>query len=229
MSQTSTLMREGERVDDVRAYFERAAGSFDQLYGEDAQSAFARWMNRQFRSDIVGRFVYTCEHIEGVRAESVLDVGCGSGRYLAAFAKLGVERMVGIDLSQPMLDLAARYIADANHTNTQLIRTDFDVFESDERFDVVVAMGYFDYQQDPATVLRKMRGFARHSVIASFPSKHWFRTPLREVRYRVKNCPVYFYDSPAIDRIAGQAGFQSVATSKLPGAGMDYVSVFRVA
>jgi hypothetical protein len=40
---------------------------------------------------------------------------------------------------------------------------------------------------------------------------------------------VYFYDSSSIDRIAVQAGFQSVTTTKLPGAGMDYVSVFRVA
>jgi len=223
-----TTPHESERVGDVRAYFERAAGSFDQLYGEEAQSPFSRWMNRQFRSDIVGRFVFTCEHIKKSGARSVLDVGCGSGRYLAAFAKLGVERMVGIDLSQPMLDLSAKYIAAVGHTGTQLVRADFDTFLSEERFDVVVAMGYFDYQPDPVSVLRRMRGFGKNSVIASFPSRHWFRTPLRQIRYRLKNCPVYFYDSSFIDSIAAQAGFQSVATTKLPGAGMDYVSVFRV-
>ena len=185
-------------------------------------------MNRQFRSDIVGRFVYTCEHIKNSDAESVLDVGCGSGRYLAAFAKLGVKRMVGIDLSQPMLDLAAQYVVEVGHSNTQLVRTDFDTFVSDERFDVVVAMGFFDYQPDPVSVLRKMRGLARHSVIASFPSRHWLRTPVRQVRYHLKNCPVYFYDSAKIDRIAKHAGFHSLETTKLPGAGMDFVSVMRV-
>ncbi len=224
-----TASQNSERVDDVRSYFERAAGSFDQLYGEEAQSRFSRWMNRQFRSDIVGRFVFTCEHVKESRAESVLDVGCGSGRYLAAFAKLGVERIVGIDLSQPMLDLSAKYVAEFGHTDTQLVLADFDTFASTERFDVVVAMGFFDYQPDPVSVLRKMRGYSRSSVIASFPSRHWFRTPLRQIRYRMKNCPVYFYESSSIDRIAIEAGFQFVVTTKLPGAGMDYVSVFHVA
>ena len=223
-----TASRDNERVGDVRAYFERTAGAFDQLYGEEGQSSFSRWMNRRFRSDIVGRFVFTCEHVRKLQARGVLDVGCGSGRYLAAFAKLGVERMVGLDLSQPMLDLAARYVSEAGHANTQLVKADFDTFSSEERFDVVVAMGFLDYQPDPVSVLRKMRGFARHSVVASFPSRHWLRTPLRQMRYRLKNCPVYFYEPAMIDRIANEAGFHSTETTKLPGAGMDFVSVMNV-
>ena len=221
--------RGSKRVGDVRAYFERTAGAFDRLYGEEAQSSLTRWMNRRFRSDIVGRFVFTCEHIKNSRVRSVLDVGCGSGRYLAAFAGIGVNRMVGVDLSQPMLDLAARYVTATGHENTQLVRADFDAFETEEKFDTVVAMGYYDYQPDPVAVLRKMRGMARLSVVASFPSRHWLRTPLRQLRYRLKKCHVYFYDSAMIENIARQAGFLSVETTKLPGAGMDFVSVMHVA
>lgn len=214
-----------EHVGDVRAYFERSAETFDQLYGEEKQSPFWRWVNRRFRSDIIGRFVFTCEHVKALQAKSVLDIGCGSGRYLAAFAKLGVERMVGIDLSQPMLGLAAQYLTETRNKNTDLVCADFDNFSSDEKFDVVIAMGFFDYQPDPVTVLRKMRSFATHSVVVSFPSRHWLRTPLRRMRYRIKNCPVYFYNQEDVIRIAQESGFVSVETTKLSGAGMDYVSV----
>lgn len=221
--------RDAAPAADVRAYFERAADSFDKLYNEEGQTPFWRWVNSRFRTDIVARFLHTCSHISDVKAQSVLDVGCGSGRYLAAFAQLGVRRLVGIDLSQPMLDLAHRQIDGVNHRNTDLICANFDDFATDEKFDVVVAMGFFDYQVDPVSVLSKMRRLARHSVIASFPSRHWFRTPFRRVRYRLKRCPVYFYGHEQIAEIAEQAGYAYIETTKLPGAGMDYVSVLHVA
>ena len=220
--------REEESIDDVRSYFERAAGSFDRLYSEDKQSPFWRWLNRRFRSDIVGRYLRTCRHITETQAQSVLDVGCGSGRYLAAFAELGVKRMVGIDLSQPMLDLAGEQLRAAGHPNTDLIRVNFDDFKTDERFDVVLAMGFFDYQADPVRVLKKMRTLAGHSVIASFPRRHWFRTPLRRFRYWLKRCPVYFYDRETVLRFSEEAGFATVEATRLSGAGMDIVAVMRV-
>lgn len=215
-------------VADVRTYFERAADSFDKLYNEDGQTPFWRWVNRHFRSDIVARYIQTCDHISHSRARSVLDVGCGSGRYLAAFAGMGVDRLVGIDLSQPMLDLALQQITSVGHRNTDLICANYDDFTPDEQFDVVVAMGFFDYQTNPVAVLERMRSMASHSVIASFPSRHWFRTPLRQIRYKLKKCPVYFYNPEQIAEIAERSGYAYVETTKLPGAGMDYVSVLRV-
>jgi ubiquinone/menaquinone biosynthesis C-methylase UbiE len=217
-----------DSIADVRSYFERAAGSFDRLYSEKEQTPFWRWINRKFRSDIVGRFLRTCEHVRDSRAKSVLDVGCGSGRYLDAFAEMGVERLVGIDLSQPMLDLAGERLRAGGHRNAELVRADFEQFTTDERFDVVVAMGFFDYQSNHVGVLKRMRLLARHSVIASFPRRHWFRTPLRRFRYWLKRCPVHFYDDPAVRMMGTQAGFAAVETMRLPGAGMDIVTVFSV-
>ena len=187
-----------------------------------------RWINRTFRSDIADRYLTTINHVAEVHAGSVLDIGCGSGRYLAAFARLGVRRLVGIDLSQPMLDLARRQIETTGHASTDLICGDFELHRFDEQFDVVVAMGFFDYQADSAALLAKMRSMARHSVITSFPSRHWLRTPLRQVRYRLKNCPVHFFDFDRIAAVAAKAGFSDVEIVKLPGAGMDYVAILRV-
>ena len=92
-------------------------------------------------------------------------------------------------------------------------------FQVSESFDVVIAMGFFDYVQSPVPVLQRMAGFARHSVIASFPSISWYRTPIRKVRYFFKRCPVYFYRSSEIDFLGKAAGFARTEIVKIEGAG----------
>ncbi len=212
----------------VQAYFERAAEDFDRLYAPSKQSAFMRWVNRQFRSDIAGRFLATLDLAERIGARSVLDVGCGSGRYLAALGATGVKRMVGVDVSDAMIELARKETEGLNSTDVELIRTDFMPWQTKETFDLVIGMGLYDYVVNPLTMLKRMRGLSNDAVIVSFPSRHWFRTPLRQIRYYLKRCPVYFYDRETIESLGREAGFASTEVTKLDGAGMDYVAVFRV-
>lgn len=209
------------------AYFDRKAELFDSLYTLDKTSAFMRFMNRHFRSDIYERFLLTVNHVKAVRAQSVLDVGIGSGRYASGYVESGVKRVVGVDISSGMLDLARSYVEQFNSSNTnfEFALTDIDAFDTAEKFDVVVAMGFFDYISEPIGSLRKLRDFCNHSVIASFPSISVYRTPLRKVRYAIKKCPVYFYRVEQIERLAKEAGFSGCTVTKIRGAGMDYVAV----
>ena len=62
--------------------------------------------------------------------------------------------------------------------------------------------------------------------MASFP-RYRVRTPIREVRYRLKRCPVYFYDDRHVHALGAAAGFASTEVDKIPGAGMDYFVTFR--
>ncbi|MBD3298306.1 MAG: methyltransferase domain-containing protein [candidate division Zixibacteria bacterium] len=213
---------------DVRAYFERAAERFDRLYTEERQTPFMRWVNARFRRDIAERYLQTLELAERVRPDSVLDVGCGSGRYLAALAEHGVPHLVGVDLSEPMLAIARRETEHSNGAMVELHCADYMTWTSGEARDMVIAMGLFDYVDDPRAMLERMRRDATRAVIASFPSKHWFRTPLRKVRYRIKKCPVYFYDPETIKQLGHDAGYARVDVEKIRGAGMDYVATFWV-
>lgn len=81
-------------VAEVRTYFERTADSFDRLYDEDGQPLFWRWINRHFRLDIAARYIQTDDHIMQSSARSVLDLGCGSGRYRAAPGRPGPCRQI---------------------------------------------------------------------------------------------------------------------------------------
>jgi 2-polyprenyl-3-methyl-5-hydroxy-6-metoxy-1,4-benzoquinol methylase len=217
-------------TDNVRDYFTRAAATFDSLYAEREMRSLERAINHRFRRDIYERFLLTMEHAQGYRLKSALDVGCGSGRYLVSLLEAGFDRLVGIDLSPTMIELARAHI-DKLHGVTgtyELITGDFLEYQSDEVFDFVIAQGVFDYVNDPVTFLHRMRGMAKHSVVASFPSISMYRTPIRKLRYRIKRCPVYFYERPQISSFASAAGFSRCEIVKIKGAGQDYFVSFFV-
>lgn len=209
------------------AYFDRKAELFDSLYSLDKTTPFMRFMNKHFRRDIYERYLLTVNHVKAVKAQSVLDVGVGSGRYATGYAEAGVKRVVGVDISSSMLDLAREHVKQLNGSQTkfEFVLSDIDAYQTADRFDVVVAMGFFDYISEPVPSLKKLREFCTHSVIASFPSISFYRTPLRKVRYAIKKCPVYFYRVEQIERLAHEAGFSNCQVTKIKGAGMDYVAI----
>jgi 2-polyprenyl-3-methyl-5-hydroxy-6-metoxy-1,4-benzoquinol methylase len=61
----------------LRGHFNRHAAEFDVLYDSKRQTALGRWLNRRFRSDVVGRYNAALHHVQETEAKSVLDVGCG--------------------------------------------------------------------------------------------------------------------------------------------------------
>ena len=210
------------------AYFDRKGDLFDSLYSPDHVSPVMRFLNRHFRSDIYERYRLTMEHLKATGAASLLDIGIGSARYAEGYLNAGVNRIVGVDISSTMLEIARKHVQGLPDADAKIefVLSDINEFESQEKFDVVVAMGFFDYTPDPVKCLSRMRSFSSHSVIASFPSISVYRTPIRKIRYQVKNCPVYFYRRGEIERISVESGFSKCQISKIRGAGMDYVAVF---
>lgn len=210
----------------LRAHFNRHADEFDRLYDPKRQTVFGRWLNRQFHSDIVNRYLAALDHVRGSGAKSVLDVGCGPGHYLAALAEMGITRIVGIDASEEMINLARQQPALVDRSGIEIVHSDYCVWQTAEKFDVVLAMGFFDYTGAPAPLLGRMREHSRHSVFASFPSHHWFRTPFRWTRRRLQGTKVYFYSDLDIAQIGHDAGFKKLEIVQLPGAGMNRVAAF---
>jgi 2-polyprenyl-3-methyl-5-hydroxy-6-metoxy-1,4-benzoquinol methylase len=214
-------------IANVRRYFTGAAVSFDSLYVEDGNS-LSRFINRRFRRDIYERFALSLGHVRKFNLNSILDVGCGSGRYAAALAQLGVKRIVGLDVSEGMIALAERKASGERRPGRALefVRGSFMEFEDKEHFELVLAMGFFDYVEDALPVLARMESLATHSVIASFPSISWYRTPIRKTRYLVKRCPVYFYQRAQIEELGRAAGFAQADVNKIEGDGQDYFVTF---
>jgi ubiquinone/menaquinone biosynthesis C-methylase UbiE len=205
-------------------YFEDHAARFDSLYHEGRP--LHRAFNRVFRKAIYERFAITFERSAPIAGRSVLDVGCGSGRYAIEYARRGAARVVGLDYSENMLTLA-RQLAQAGGVADccEFVHGDFADFRSDEPFDLSIAIGVFDYQPRPVEFLRHMAEVTRSRVIGTFPGRSTIRMPLRKFRYWMSDCPVLFYREAEVRAIAHAAGFARCEIVPIHSSGTGFVLV----
>jgi SAM-dependent methyltransferase len=143
-------------------------------------------------------------------APTVLDVGGGSGRIGELILEEGASRYVDVDLSDTMLDLA-RDRLQRFEDRVELVQADFLTTPLEGPFDVVLALGYFDYIEDAAAHTRLIGEVCSGSAIASFPRWSWTKGPVRKLRYEVINsCPIYDYDRDGIRTLFDEAGFARI-------------------
>jgi 2-polyprenyl-3-methyl-5-hydroxy-6-metoxy-1,4-benzoquinol methylase len=213
-------MRSLERVHD---YFNREADRFDAIYGRD-KPLRQRLGDSLFRRVILERYSLVVNAI-GAPGASVLDVGCGPGRYGIELARRGATRCVGVDVAAAMIEIAKREAAHAGVAGAcEWHLSDFLSFAPSCRFDAVVAMGYFDYLEDPLPHLSKMIHHARGRVFATFPKRWTVRTGLRVMRFRLARGFVRFYSRREVVTLFRQAG--QIACLSLVDLGRDYVAIY---
>jgi ubiquinone/menaquinone biosynthesis C-methylase UbiE len=209
-------------------FFNEFADTFDTFYDGKRNPAM-QWVDQRFRRDMFQRFALTFEFLGNLQGKRVLDVGCGSGPYIAEALRRGAGQVTGIDPAPRMLELAGRRVAGmAMQDRVQLIEGYFPQVGPAEPLDMAIVMGVMDYIDDAAHFLRSLRSVITEKAAISFPSVHWFRTPFRRVRYRVRRCPVYFYRRADIEMLVRELDVADYRLMKIPGAGMDYVLCLSV-
>lgn len=209
----------------VEAYFHSRAEQFHALYGP--QPRWQRWWNQTFRAGLYERTALTLDQLRDLQDFSVLDVGCGSGRNSILFAEAGARRVLGIDIASNMIDLANQIAAESRAAaKLAFAKDDFFTASFGEKFDVCLALGFFDYVHDPVPALRRMAGLADHKVIASFPGISLLRAPLRKLRYKLRGCPVYFYSRKGVEKSFSEAGLPNCKI--IPYASSGWLAVAAV-
>jgi phosphatidylethanolamine/phosphatidyl-N-methylethanolamine N-methyltransferase len=92
--------------------------------------------------------------------DEILEVGIGTGLTTTLYPS--ECRVMGIDLSEPMLREAARHVDSHGRTNVRLWRMDAsNLAFPDESFDVVYAAYVISVVPDPVVALREMRRVCR--------------------------------------------------------------------
>ena len=173
----------------VKRFFDDYAREFDDIYDETGG-----FVNRYLRRSLYDRYGYVLKAAEGLLdGFSLLDIGCGSGRYIDALAGR-TGKIVAVDFAQAMLDILAKNAEAGGYAQkTSTICGDFLASDIEGDFDLVLAVGYFDYIRNAKEHLRKMIELTGGDLIASFPKRWHILTPQRKVRYLLSGCPVYFY------------------------------------
>jgi len=187
----------------VRNRFRTKAREFDDLYEDE------RPLVRLLRPGLFRRRQLAVDTVCSYRAPRVLDVGCGSGRIGEFVLEAGVPRYVGIDFSEPMIELA-RARLERFGERVELVTDDFITAPLDGRFDVVLALGLFDYLPDATRFARRMFDLCVDGgcMVGSFPAWSLIKGPVRKLRYEwIGDCPIFNYDREGLERMLRETGF----------------------
>lgn len=197
----------GQDLAKQKEYWDREVTEFDSIYSH-GKSKLSNWVDATFRWDMYARFEYTMEHAQPIEGRSILDVGCGTGRYALEFARRGAQ-VTGIDIAANMVQVCETRAREQGLSDRcKFIVSDLLALEPSDPFDVCVGIGLFDYIREPLPVLCKMRAVTRDRAIISLPRFWTWRAPVRRVRLALRGCPVFFYTKERIDRLIQQAGFR---------------------
>jgi len=88
---------------------------------------------------------------------TILDVGCGTGRYFPFFAMLGARSQVGVDIGERLLSLCRQRNAAVHLVHSDTARLPF----ADQSFDVVLSMGLIEHFRDPVPILAEFTRLVR--------------------------------------------------------------------
>ena len=192
----------------VRDHFHEDAERFDSIY-KTKKGIFARFVDDYWRGVVQKRLEINVEKLEPLAGKSVLDVGCGSGRFCFEYAKGGATRVLGVDFAPAMIDIAnnlAKEMGVDQQCEFRVGAYPDVVKEIDLPFDASTANGFFDYIAEPVPIIAKMREMTRGKVIMSFPKAVEFRVPLRRLRFWMKGTPLFLYREEQVKKILADAG-----------------------
>lgn len=174
-------------------YFHRRIQDFDDIYRDDKKGLLSL-LNKTIRASVRIRFDLAFDILGDLAGKSVLDIGCGSGRYMFRAAQNNANSIVGIDAARGALEEARKIATNLGiEKNMEFMEGDFLDCAPDRKFDVVFAVGYFDYIFDPVTHLKKMIDLSEGIVYASFPKRWSVLSGIRKLRLTLNRCPVRFY------------------------------------
>ena len=214
-----------KRMLEQKDFWDAESERFDAIYSHK-KSRFAVLLDKSFRWAMYRRFEFTLKQSEPIHAKTFLDVGCGTGRYSLELARRGAISVVGIDVSERMIEVCNRRAKKENiEDRTRFILTDIMEYEPDEAFDICIGMGVLDYIKNPLPTLTRIRGLTREKAFLSFPVLWSWRTLPRKLRLGLNRCPVYFYTRRRIYGLLTDAEFKRIIIKKM--GPMYFVIAFR--
>jgi SAM-dependent methyltransferase len=191
----------------AQAYFDRVPDEWDALYAHEDRKRYL--VNRTLRKGLYERYRFTFDRLGQLDGQRVLDIGCGTGRYSIECAQRGAKQVVGVDFAPHMVEFSrtmAERLGVADRC--EFVCDDFIDHDFAGGFDVVLALGLFDYVADPEALFDKIGTLEPRVFVASFPkftpvwgTQRWFRY------YWIKKCPVYNYSRDQVAALCRRAGF----------------------
>lgn len=121
-----------------------------EQYKQSKQSPWRTYIEQHTMLELLG----------DVRGKSVLDLACGEGYYSRIFKSLGTRRVVGVDLSAKMIELA-RASESQLPLGVEYVIGDAIDYQPDEPFDIVSAGYLLNYADTSERLLAMCQAISR--------------------------------------------------------------------
>jgi SAM-dependent methyltransferase len=146
------------------------AAAYDALYADKDYDAEVALLEKVFNAS-------------GRQIRTVLDLGCGTGAHAARLASRGYD-VVGVDLSDAMLDAARRREGAVGSGRLEYVQGDIRSVRLDREFDAVVCMfAVLGYQIDDEDVSQTLRTVRHHLVEGGpFVFDVWYGPAVEAIR-----------------------------------------------
>ena len=192
------------------------------------------WVTQQTRLDQLFQPLtqVLLEHAAPRAGERAIDIGCGCGATVLELAhRVGpAGRVLGIDISAPMLDLARKRVADAGLSQATLVRADMSTYGfTPQDFDLAVSRFGVMFFTNPVTAFANLHGALQPDgrlVFACFrplSENPWVLEPLTAAKHLLPpSAPpgpeepgqFAFADPDRVRRILAEAGFHDIAFAR---------------
>jgi 2-polyprenyl-3-methyl-5-hydroxy-6-metoxy-1,4-benzoquinol methylase len=113
--------------------------------------------------------------------KSVLDLGCGYGENCTEFIKLGASSVVGIDISEKMLQVANNENKSENITFLQMSMSD--ISKLNRKFDIVFSSLAVHYVEDFDRLMYDINSLLEDEGLLIFSQEHPLTTALKKDDY----------------------------------------------
>jgi SAM-dependent methyltransferase len=206
-------------------YFHRRIDDFDTIYRSEQGAGLRAWLDKKLRASVHERFRLAFAILGDMSGRSVLDIGCGTGRYMFESVKRGAVDVVGLDAAIGAIEAARKMAKELGmEKRVEFLQTDFGDFAPEHKFNVAFAIGYFDYILTPLPHLSKMLEICDQFLYISFPKIWHPMTPIRKIRLTLNKCPVRFYSKSRINRLMKEAGCSEF---ELREVSRDFIVIVR--
>jgi 2-polyprenyl-3-methyl-5-hydroxy-6-metoxy-1,4-benzoquinol methylase len=198
----------------IQKYFAKRVKCYEEAYSRTKPTGLTNTIYHLCWFPLRLIFSHTTTYLKGLEPRTVLDIGCGCGNYSVELASRGAL-VTALDTCAEMI-AATRHRVEQSRLGDRIKTVHADYIEwsmgSAQKYDLILAIGLFDYVRDAGQYLESFRRLS-DEVIMTFPSDYPLSF-LAHFSYRHQGVQGYFYTRKAIEGLLKSAGMEIVSFAR---------------